>query len=290
MRLVLLFSLVLSLSARAEERHLYMLPQPVQTSVELGPVAEGFHYASQIAWQGIKAGITYYLTGRPSAGIGILAFDLIKMAPDVSAQSLADLSVRYWWKNRAVLKQLARIPGAEKVYLIRGSTTEFRGLVAKRQFSRALVLIETTTRLPDEMTKWGRPIEIRNPETMRLNLRLLIGGEPARTIWTTTVKEVLEQRPLPKEIAGRWRADAHEAASESHWWERFMHRTPADSMKIEASIVGDDGAEHPIGAIYEGISVKRFLGMTLFRRLIPWEQALPVGERKCSRYITAIAR
>jgi hypothetical protein len=80
--------------------------------------------------------------------------------------------------------------------------------------------------------------------------------------WTPTLKDLLEGRPIPPEVAAAWRAAAKVAKPAL----KKMIDVSKGKFRIEATLVGPDGRERAIGAISEGPAARKLVGLGLLDR------------------------
>ena len=173
--------------APANAPRVHLLSKPLHETVELGPVARVLHYILETGFQFAKAAIAWHATGSPAAGLGILAIDLIKMPPMITAQSLADLSVRYWWRKLATLKRLADTPGVTRIRVLTTGEAEFSGILARRKDNTGLVFVDSIGSLPATLPGFGTPIAVADLAGRQVRLVMIHEGIAGEIAWRPTL-------------------------------------------------------------------------------------------------------
>jgi hypothetical protein len=191
-------------SNSTERRPLYVLTRPYIQSVRLGPVAVALHYILEIGSQFVKAYIAWKATGSMHAAGLWLAYELIKTPPMITAQSLADLGLRYNWKARSVLRDIARTPGVNKIRIVTAGDPTFFGVVVRRLDNTGVVFVNAAAPLPAQVGELGRPVPIADVER-RVELSLAVGDREMGLRWRPTVDEILTGKAIPRNVAKEWR-------------------------------------------------------------------------------------
>jgi len=267
----------------------HLLSKPLHETVELGPLARFLHYALELSFQVVQAGIVWQATGSPAAGAAVLAVNLIKTAPTISAQSLADMGLRYWRRKLAVLKRLADIPGVTRIRVLTTGETKFSGLLARRQENNGLVFLDASGPLPDEISKFGSPFPIADLEGRRVRLVLKHNGAEGEIEWTPALGELLSGKTLPPDVAAAWRVQIDAGKKGETPLRRVFDFRREKELRVEAYLSDGLGGETPLGPIAFGLSVKRLVGLgrldrvgVLFGRA-PVPRAIPLSDTLVER-------
>lgn len=278
-----------SARAPASGPGIHLLSKPLHETVELGPVARILHYVLETAFQFVKAGIAWHATGSPAAGLGVLAFDLIKMPPMITAQSLADLGVRYWWRKLSTLRKLADAPGVTRIRVLTTGEAQFSGILARRQENTGLIFLDADGPLPADVAGHGAPLPITDIGEKRVRLVLTHDGVSDLVQWTPTLAELLSGTPIPASVAAVWRARLDEDKKEKSPLRRVFDFKKEKELRVEAHLAGGAGGDAPIGTIAFGRGVKRLVGLgrldrigALFGRK-PAERAIPLSDTTVER-------
>lgn len=254
-------------SAPAPERvsapgpHVYLLSKPLRETVELGPTARLLHCVLEMGFQFVKAAVAWHMTGSPAAGLGVLAFDLIKMPPMITVQSLADLGLRYWRRKLATLRRLADTPGVTRIRVLTTGEAEFSGILAWRQENTGLVFMDAGGRLPGMIPGFGALIPIADLEGRRVRLLLAHNGATERIDWTPTLAELLSGASIPAGVAAAWRARLDADKRDKTPLQRLFDFKKEKELRVEAHLSDGAGGESPLGTIAFGRSVKRLIGL-----------------------------
>lgn len=266
-------------------RTLHLLARPLRETVELGLVARVLHYVLETGFQFVKAGLLWQATGSVSAGLAVLAFELVKLPPMITAQSLADLQARYWWRRRSVMRELAAQPGVAGVKVLTAAHVEFSGILARRKENTGLIFVESEGGLEAEVGRFGAPIAVQNAETARVRLTMVQNDRSARVPWTPTLAELLAERPLPDDVARSWRSTLAERKADTGWLKRVFDFSKEKDLRVEAALVGHDGTEQALGTLAMGRSARRLMGASALDRVLGWlgfeshGRAIPLARR-----------
>lgn len=261
----------------ARTRTLHLLAKPLRETVELGLVARVLHYALETGFQFVKAGLVWQATGSLSAGLAVLALELVKLPPMITAQSLADLQARYWWRRRAVMKDLAAQPGVEGVKVLTAAHVEFSGILARRKENTGLIFVESEGDLGAEVGRFGAPITVQDAETARVRLTMVQNDRSARIPWLPTLAELLAERPLPDDVAQSWRSTLAEHKADKGWFARVFDFSKEKDLRVEAALVSPDGTEQALGTLALGRSARRLMGDSALDRALGWLGFTPHG-------------
>lgn len=258
-------------------RTLHLLAKPLRETVELGPVARVLHYVLETGFQFAKAALVWHATGSVAAGLAVLAVELVKLPPMITAQSLADLQTRYWWRRRSVLKELAAEPGVESIKVLTTAHAEFSGILARRKENTGLIFVESEGGLGAEVGRFGEPIPVVNADRARVRLVLVQKDRSARLPWTPTLAELLAGRPMPDDVAAFWRAMLAQQKTEAGWLKRLFDVSKEKDLRVEATLVGHTGEERPLGTLALGRSARRLMGASTLDRALGWLGVEPHG-------------
>lgn len=253
----------------AAQRSLYLLSTPLKVSAELGPVAKAVHYVFEIGFHVVKA-LLLLKAGVPAAAVGAeFAFSMAKAPAMIGLQSMADLQARYWFKKLKTLKAVARIPGVERIAVLTGTETHFNKFLASRQDNRGLIFIESAAPLNDAAAPGlgrapglGKPILIADPKEAKIELSLEVEGVPHASAWTPSLQDLLDRKPIPDDVAAAWRERIREAKKDKPRLKRFFDFELERSLLIRADLIDPSGLRLPMGALAQGSSAKRLLGVT----------------------------
>ena len=138
----------------------HLLSKPLHATVELGPVARFVYYALEAVSAIVKAALTWQATGSPAAAVAMLVFDAVKAPGSLTAESLADLNLRYWWRKLSTLKRLADTPGVTRIRVLTTGQARFSGMLARSKENTGLVFMDSTGPLPGTVAEFGAPIPV----------------------------------------------------------------------------------------------------------------------------------
>ena len=277
--------------ARAPETgpRVHLLSKPLHETVELGPVARLLHYVLETGFQLVKAAIAWHATGSPAAGLGMLAIDLIKMPPMITAQSLADLSLRYWWRKLSTLKRLADTPGVTRIRVLTTGEAEFTGILARRKENTGLVFMDSSGALPPSIPDFGVPIAVADLGGRQVRLVLIHEGIAGEVAWTPTLAELLSGTPIPADIAAAWRARLDADMKDKTPLQRVFNFQKEKELRVEAYLSDGAGGESALGTIAFGRSVKSLVGLGRMDRIgalfgrPPAARAIPLSDTTVER-------
>lgn len=255
----------------------HLLSKPLHETVELGPVARALHYILETAIQFVKAGIAWQATGSPAAGLAVLAFDLIKLPPMITAQSLADLGLRYWRRKLSTLRRLADTPGVTRIRVLTTGEAEFSGILARRQENTGLVFMDASGPLPEAIPGFGAPIPVADLAGRRVRLVLSRDGAAETVQWTPALADLLAGAPIPADVAAAWRARLDADKKGKSPLRRLFDFKKEKELRVEASLEDGAGGETPLGTIAFGRSVKRLVGLGRLDRVGALFGRAPVG-------------
>lgn len=275
--------------APAASPRVHLLSKPLHETVELGPLARVLHYVLETGFQFIQAGLAWQVTGSPAAGLAVLAFELIKVPPMITAQSLADLGLRYWWRKLATLRRLADTPGVTRIRVLTTGEARFSGLLAWHRENSGLVFLDASGPLPAAIRDFGLPIEVADLAGRSVRLVLRHGGVAEHVHWTPTLAELLAGTPIPARVAEAWRAQLDADAKDKPPLRRVFDFGQEKDLRVEAHLSDGAGGESPLGAIAFGRSVKRLVGLGRLDRVgallgrAPTARAIPLSDTTVER-------
>lgn len=246
-------------------RGLYLLSKPLRETVQLGPVARVAHVGASIGWEIFKAWVGWHATGHVMGAVAVLVVELPFSPALMSGRTLLDLGLRYWRRQLAVLKELARVPGVERIRVLTAGHVEFSGPIARRKENTGLIFVDATQAPPDG--RFGAAIPIADASRQQVRLTFTANGETAAAVWTPTLADLLDRRPLPPVIAAAWRSALKDVSRARAPARRLLETALGGSLRIEALLVGDASGDRDLGAIVEGAAVKTFIGLGRLDRL-----------------------
>lgn len=268
----------------------HLLSKSLHETVELGPVARILHYVLETGFQFVKAAIAWQATGSPAAGLGVLAIDLIKMPPMITAQSLADLSLRYWWRKLSTLRKLADTPGVTRIRVLTTGEAQFSGILARKQENTGLVFMDATGPLPATIQEFGAPIPVSDLDGRHVRLVMIHDGVTDIVDWKPTLAEMLSGAPIPAEIAKAWRARLDADKKDKTPLQRVFDFKKERELRVEAYLEDGTTGETSLGTIAFGSSVKRLVGLGRLDRIgalfgrVPVARAIPLSDTTVERY------
>lgn len=240
----------------------HLLSVPLVQTARLGPTARVLHYAVETAIQFLKAALVWHATGHPAAGLGVLAFELLKMPPMITAQSLADLGLRYWWRKLSVLREVSAAPAVTRVRVLTTGETRFSGILAVRQENSGLLFVDADGPLPADMSPYGTPIPVADLSERRARLVLVHDGVSELSFWTPTLGQLLAGERLPEDVASAWRARLDLDKKEKGRLARIFDFGKEKELRVEAHLSDGAGGETPLGTVAFGRGVKSLVGIS----------------------------
>lgn len=245
-------------SAPRPQPKIYLLSKPLRETVRLGPVSIALHAAGAVLWELTKAAVAWKATGSFAAAATVFAFESTTSPVMMTARSLGDLGFRYWRRKLGVLKELAKTPAVTRVKVLTTGDVSFWGPFARGKDNTGLIFVEARGELPGELGRFGAPIPLGDVASSRVRLQFIQGGETSSRSWTPTLKELLDGKPIPPEIAAAWRAGAGGKPNLA----KMIDVTGAKGKaRLEATLVGADGTERDVGAISEGPAARSLIGL-----------------------------
>ncbi|MBI3557696.1 MAG: hypothetical protein HY074_15655 [Deltaproteobacteria bacterium] len=268
---VVILGLALStLCFGAEKKaHYYLLSKPITSDVQLGKVARVVH---PLIVGAMAFGYTAALYGRTQEPLAILSFvgyEAVKFPAMVLRNTFADLKVRQAYARWKLLKQIASIPGISRFSMLTSGYVERDGMFLARQRNTGYIFLESEEPLDttgDWVEKFGAPIEVPDLADTRLSLRLKFGEIEHEVTWETTLKDILEKKVMPDDVAAAWARHLATLAEDRSWRERISKKYEED-LEVVTRITLPDGTTKEIGTLLQGKSVRKLLGLTLSRRV-----------------------
>ncbi|UPT74560.1 MAG: hypothetical protein M0D55_02165 [Elusimicrobiota bacterium] len=255
----------------------------------LGRTARVLHYVLETAMQFLKAALAWQATGSPAAAAAVLAFELVKMPPMITAQSLADLGLRYWWRKLSVLRAVSAAPGVTRVRVLTTGDTAFSGILAVKQENTGLIFVDSDRELPLEMSPYGSPIPVADLAGRGARLVLVHDGVSELSFWTPTLGELLSGRPIAADVAAAWRARLDLDKKEKGRLARIFDFSKEKELRVEAHLSDGAGGEVPLGTVAFGKGVKRLVGIGRWDRFTalfgskPEGRAIPLSDTVVER-------
>src|SRR3569833_3861595 len=84
--------------------------------------------------------------------------------------------------------------------------------------------------------------------------------------WTPTLKELLDGKPIPPEIAKAWRAGVGSDGAVPNPLKMIDVTGAKGKARLEATLIAADGKETDIGALSEGPAARSLIGLGLLDR------------------------
>ena len=278
-------------SGRRAQSKVYLLSQPLRETVRLDAASIVLHVVLSAAWEvvkdlGLYAGV-HRVTGSVAAAAAVVVVEVAMASGMFTARTLADLGQRYWRRKLAVLKDLALTPGVSRVRVLTTGPVTYAGPLARSKDNTGRIFIEAEGELPQALGRFGAPIPLGDVEASRVRLVFVEGGgrEPSAAAWTPTLKEILDGRTIPPQIAAAWRAAAKGSKSAL---KKALGAAQGKS-RIEATLIGADGGERPLGSIVEGPAARKLAGLghvdklrAIFGLALP-SRAIPISDSAVER-------
>lgn len=252
----------------APGRRLYLMSQPLRVTVSLGPVARAAHLGVAVGWELFKAWVGWHATGSPMGAAAVMVVELPVSPAMLTGRSLLDLGLRYWVRKLAVLRELSRAPGMERVRVLTAGRVDFWGPLAVRKENTGLIFIDASAPPPDG--RFGAPIAIEDAARQRVRLTLVRPTGTAPVAWMPTLAELLERRPLPPQIAAQWRRALKTLARGQAPAARLLDVAKGAGLRVEAVLLGGPAGDIALGAVLEGPSAKKFIGLGRLDRVRGW--------------------
>jgi hypothetical protein len=267
----------------------HLLSKPLHATVELGPAARFVYYALEAVFAIVKAALTWHATGSPAAVAAMLVFDVLKAPGSLTAESLADLNLRYWWRKLSTLKRLADTPGVTRIRVLTTGQARFSGMLARSKENTGLVFMDSTGPLPGTIAEFGAPIPVGDLAGRSARLVMKYDGVEDATVWTPALDDLLSGTPIPAEVAAAWRARLEAENKGRSPLRRLFDFRKDKELVVEGFLSDGAGGESALGTIAFGRSVKRLVGLgrldrigALFGRR-PAPRAIPMSDTVVER-------
>lgn len=267
----------------------HLLSKPLHATVELGPVARFVYYALEAVSAIVKAALTWQATGSPAAAVAMLVFDALKAPGSLTAESLADLNLRYWWRKLSTLKRLADTPGVTRIRVLTTGQARFSGMLARSKENTGLVFMDSTAPLPGTVAEFGAPIPVSDLAGRGVRLVMKYDGVPDAAVWTPALDELLSGRPIPADIAAAWRTRLEAENKGRSPLRRLFDFRKDKELVVEGFLADGAGGESALGTIAFGRSVKRLVGLGRLDRIgalfgrTPVARAIPLSDTVVER-------
>jgi len=267
----------------------HLLSKPLHATVELGPVARFVYYALEAAFAIVKAALTWHATGSPAAAVAMLVFDAVKAPGSLTAESLADLNLRYWWRKLSTLKRLADTPGVTRIRVLTTGQARFSGMLARSKENTGLVFMDSTGPLPGKVAEFGAPIPVSDLAGRSVRLVMKYDGVEDAAVWTPALEELLSGKPIPADIAAAWRARLEAENKGRSPLRRLFDFRKDKELVVEGYLSDGAGGESALGTIAFGRSVKRLVGLGRLDRIgavfgrKPFPRAIPLSDTVVER-------
>ncbi|MCM2305320.1 MAG: hypothetical protein NDJ72_11495, partial [Elusimicrobia bacterium] len=267
----------------------HLLSKPLHATVELGPAARFVYYALEAAFALVKAAVTWHATGSPAAVAAMLAFDALKAPGSLTAESVADLNLRYWWRKLSTLKRLADTPGVTRIRVLTTGQARFSGMLARSKENTGLVFMDATGPLPGTIAEFGAPIPVSDLAGRGVRLVMKYDGAVDAAVWTPALDELLSGTPIPADVAAAWRARLEAENKGRLPLRRLFDFRKDKELLVEGFLSDGAGGESALGTIAFGRSVKRLVGLGRLDRLgalfgrAPSPRAIPLSDTVVER-------
>jgi len=245
----------------------HLLSKPLHATVELGPVARFVYYALEAVFALVKAAVTWHATGSPAAAVAMLVFDAVKAPGSLTAESLADLNLRYWWRKLSTLKRLADTPGVTRIRVLTTGQARFSGMLARSKENTGLVFMDSTVPLPATVAEFGAPIPVSDLAGRSVRLVMKYDGVADAAVWTPALDELLSGKPVPADIAAAWRARLEAENKGRSALRRLFDFRKDKELVVEGYLSDGAGGESALGTIAFGRSVKGLVGLGRLDRI-----------------------
>lgn len=245
----------------------HLLSKPLHATVELGPAARFVYYALEAAFAIVKAAVTWQATGSPAAAAAMLAFDALKAPGSLTAESLADLNLRYWRRKLTTLKRLADTPGVTRIRVLTTGQAKFSGMLARSKENTGLVFMDSTGPLPETIAEFGAPIPVSDLAGRSVRLAMKYDGVEDAAVWTPALDALLSGAPIPADVAAAWRARLEAENKGRSPLRRLFDFRKDKELVVEGYLSDGAGGESALGTIAFGRSVKRLVGLGRLDRL-----------------------
>ena len=267
----------------------HLLSKPLHATVELGPVARFVYYALEAAFALVKAAVTWHATGSPAAVAAMLAFDALKAPGSLTAESVADLNLRYWRRKLSTLKRLADTPGVTRIRVLTTGQARFSGMLARSKENTGLVFMDSTGPLPETIAEFGAPIPVSDLAGRSVRLVMKYDGAEDAAVWTPALDELLSGAPIPSDVAAAWRSRLEAENKGRSPLRRLFDFRKDKELVVEGFLSDGAGGESALGTIAFGRSVKRLVGLGRLDRLgalfgrAPSPRAIPLSDTAVER-------
>lgn len=253
--------------APAEKPKVHLLSKPLHATVELGPWARFVYYGLEAVSAIVKAALTWQATGSPAAAAAMLVFDALKAPGSLTAESLADLNLRYWWRKLSTLKRLADTPGVTRIRVLTTGQARFGGLLARSKKNTGLVFMDSNVPLPATVAEFGAPIPVSDLAGRGVRLVMKYDGVEDAAVWTPSLEELLSGAPVPASVASAWRARLEAENKGRSPLRRLFDFRKDKELVVEGFLADGAGGESALGTIAFGRSVKRLVGLGRLDRI-----------------------
>lgn len=275
-----------------------MLSEPVELHTRLGIPGQ----AAALTLAGLirgpmVAGFGYLAYEHAPEGMKIPAVlaELAIMAPStVGYIKSSSMSVLYLLSQLRSATRIGdvedRISGENNVraLLTLGDTkSKWFGTMNSETSGRAFVFFESDEPISDVDTliregmwrsEWGQAIEISDPKKSFIKVTAKKGSKTHPIVWEVPIDHLFTNGRLPSKIAEEWREFAKPSTVLSPKLRRLKEEPaialggrqipkPNQDLVLQATLVSDQGREHPLGEYARSTQAEKFVGVDLWSRL-----------------------
>jgi hypothetical protein len=268
-------------SARRAEPKVYLLSKPLRETVKLGPLAIVLHVVLSSVWEVVKDATLFIgvhrATGSIAAAAAATVFEAATSSGMFTARTLGDLGQRYWRRKLAVLKELAQTPEVERVRVLTSGPVVFSGILARSKDNTGLIFVEADGDLPESLGRFGAPIPLGDAAANQVRLAFVQDGKASAVVWTPTLKDLFDARPIPPSTAAAWRADAEAAKTD---WKK---------ARVEGTLISPDGSERSLDSVVDGGDARKLIGLSFrdrARAFLGWgrpRRAIAISDSRVER-------
>ena len=267
----------------------HLLSKPLHRTAELGLVARVLHYAGETGFQVAKAALLWHASGSMSAAVGLFVFETIKLPAMITAQSLGDLGLRYWWAKLKTLRELADVPGVTRVRVLTTGETTFSGILARKTENTGLVFVDSREGLPAAVGDLGAPIPLDGLSGRRVRLSMTHDGAEDAVVWNAPLEDLLAGKPMPAEVAAAWRERLSADKKDKTPLARGLDFSKERALSVSAALDDGEGGFRALGVVAYGRAVRKLIGAGPWDRVrarfggAPSPRAIPLSDTVVER-------
>ena len=285
------FLWLLTCNCQADQRFLYRFTKPLETPSKLNGPIRLAHVGGEIGGKFIKFYGAFQALNMPSffgltpleTSILWVGAEAITMPLNIMIQSAGHLKIQTMYKTSKKLNSLQqefeKLPAVRNLNVLSTATFTWDRFIAKSIVSKGFVFMETAKplesgELQDRALKaleadMGNPVQIKNPASARLKLRLYLGAEEALypTEWEAPILDIFSQKPVSQEVLQEWKSTILDKARDKNFLSR-MSGQATGKIKITMSLLEKGKPEELLGTFVEGPTAKKLLGLTFSQRML----------------------